>query len=447
MIAGPATSGSWLLRCFDRREGGGADRLLSLIGPIRGYCSPMDPTTPSQPSPGRSTALWFLLACSIAALAVALVPFASLLARHAPIWLAIGAGLVVFPILPLVWHGVAVVVGRDGGPLLTAPSRFAARSLAVALLVLGVSFGNLGPEQLGKNLSDLIGRVRAKPAAKPAAPIPTPSQATSAPLAMHGLEPFLPADATLVVGLSGSAAMEQLLAAHGVDTREKLAALATCKIDFVNARVLIAKRGSGTEMIVVRAPGITEERNLYCLVGVMGRERIEVRAEGSGSTKTLHVTGILSRPIAFRPLDETTVIATDESWQDTVDNKLFVNGNPSGHLAVPLLRVDRTAPLWVASVDEMAQGTWDLALDSRQEGNLFKLRGSATPPSGEGDRAEISLRVPLAFARALPESAVALGIRGVVAAVLATSASLPTGNAAPAPPVPTAPVPVGGRAP
>jgi hypothetical protein len=346
---------------------------------------------------------------------------------------------VVFPILPLAWHGVAVVVGREGGPLLTTPSRFAARSLAVALLVLGVSFGNLGPEQLGKNLSDLVGRVRGKPAAKPA---PPQTPASSAPLATHGLEPFLPADATLVVGLSGSAAMEQLLAAHGVDTREKLAALATCKIDFVNARILIAKRGSGTQMIVVRAPGITEERNLYCLVGVMGRERFEVRAEGSGSTKTLHVTGILPRPIAFRPLDQTTVIATDEAWQDTADNKLFVNGNPTGRLAVPLLRVDRTAPLWVASVDEMAQGTWDLALDSRQEGNLFKLRGSATPPSGEGDRAEISLRVPLGFARALPESAVALGIRGVVAAVLATSASLPTGNAA-MPPTPTPPVPGG----
>jgi hypothetical protein len=35
------------------------------------------------------------------------------------------------------------------------------------------------------------------------------------------------------------------------------------------------------------------------------------------------------------------------------------------------------------------------------------------------------LSVPLAFAQALPESAVTLGIRGVVAAVLATGASLP----------------------
>jgi hypothetical protein len=408
---------------------------------------PDDRTAPPPPEPGRAGTLWFPLVGSLVALALALVPLTSLLAQHAPIWLAVGAGLAVFPFLPLLWHGVAAVVGREGAlPLLTTPSRFAVRSLAVALLVLGVSLGSLGPKRVGENLSDLVGRVRGKPAEKPAPPQPPPpaTPVASAQLAAHGLEPFLPADATLVVGLAGSAAMEQLLAAHGVDTREKLAALATCKIDFVNARVLVAARGSGAHMIVVRAPGITEERNLYCLVGVMGRERIEVRAESSGGTKTLHVTGFLSRPLAFRQLDQTTVVATDEAWLDSADNKLFVNGTPSGRLALPLLRVDRTAPLWVASVDETPQGTWDLALDSRQEGNLFKLRGSATPPSGEGDRAEISLRVPLAFARALPESAVALGIRGVVAAVLATSASLPGGNLAPAPPTPTAPVPGAG---
>jgi hypothetical protein len=86
----------------------------------------------------------------------------------------------------------------------------------------------------------------------------------------------------------------------------------------------------------------------------------------------------------------------------------------------PLLRLDRTTPLWVVSVEETEQGTWDLAIDSREDGDLFKLQGSATPPSREADRAQFSLRFPLPFARALPESAVALGIRGVVAAVAAT---------------------------
>jgi hypothetical protein len=141
----------------------------------------------------------------------------------------------------------------------------------------------------------------------------------------------------------------------------------------------------------------------------------------------------------FRLLDPTTLIATDEGWQDTADQKLFADdlATARGRLALPLLRVDRTTPLWVVSVDETPEGTWDLALDSRQEGNLFRLQGSSTPPSGEGDRAQISVRVPLAFARALPESTVALGIRGVVAAIAATGAWQSPAKILPAPPKPT----------
>ncbi|MBN2576706.1 MAG: hypothetical protein JXP73_19225 [Deltaproteobacteria bacterium] len=396
-------------------------------------------TAPSQSGKGRSGTLWFLLVCSAAAMVVACLPCAGLLAQRGPTWLAVVAGLAVFPLLPLLWHGLAELRAKRGGAaLLASPSRFALRSLAIALVVLGVSLGDLGPRRVVQNFKDLVALVRGKPAAKPAPKPPAP--VPSVPVAVHGLESFIPADASLVVGLAGSTAMEQLLAAHGVDTRDKLAALATCKIDFVNARILIAARGRGTHMIVVRAPGITDERNLYCLVGVMGHDRLQVRPDTSGATKTLYVAGFLSRPLTFRLLDQTTVIATDESWQDTADKKLFadVAAAPEGRLALPLDRVDRTAPLWVASVDETPQGAWDLALNSRQEGNMFKLQGSSTPPSGEGDRAAISVSVPLAFARALPESAVALGIRGVVAAVVAIGASR-----APAQALPPAPPPAG----
>ena len=69
----------------------------------------------------------------------------------------------------------------------------------------------------------------------------------------------------------------------------------------------------------------------------------------------------------------------------------------------------------------------------RQDGHAFKLQGNATPPSGEDDRAQISVNVPLSFARALPESAVGLGIQGVMAAVMAASAG----------PSPSKPVPAG----
>ncbi len=373
------------------------------------------------PSPPSGSGGALLLVCSIVALAVAIVVCAGLLVQHGHLWLAVVAGLVVFPILPLLWHGLGDR-GTDAGG---ARGRFALRSLAVALLVLAVSLGDLGPKRVGQNLRALGARIRAKPAAKPGL-VPFPAQAK-----FHGLESFLPADATLAVGLAGSAAMEQLLGAHGVDTREKLAALATCKIDFTNARILVAGRGQDTHKLVVRAPGIGDERNLYCLVGVLGPEHLQLRTDGGA--KSVQVTGLRSRPLSFRLLDPMTLVATDEEWQGTADQKLFADdlATARGRLALPLLRVDRTTPLWVVSVDDTGQGVWDLAIDSRQEGDLFKLQGSATPPSGEGDRAQFSLRVPLAFASALPESAVALGIRGVVAAI-ALSSALPS----PAKPLP-----------
>jgi hypothetical protein len=400
---------------------------------------PNDRTDFSEAKPEGRGDLVLLVLCSLVALAVATAMVARLLARQSPPWLVGGAGLAVFPFLPLIWHGLAEG-GTKNRPatLLNGKSRFALRTLAVALVILGVSMADLGPNQVVRNLSDLALRLRGK------------SGATSLPLpgtgSAHGLESFIPADATLVVGLAGSTAVAQLLAAHGVDTRDKLAALATCKIDFSNARVLIAARGRGTQMIVVRAPGITDERNLYCLVGVMGPDRLQIRSDGTGNAKTLEVSGFLSRPLTFQLLDQATAIATDAAWRATADQKLLAadGATAEGRLAQPLLRVERTAPLWVVSVDETPQGEWDLALDSRAEGDRFQIRGSATPPAGAGDRASISVTVPLAFARALPEGAVALGIRGVEAAIMATSAGQPPIVPSLAPPPPASPAQAAG---
>jgi hypothetical protein len=385
-----------------------------------------------------------------------LVPCAGLLAQRSPNWLVVGAGAAIFPFLPLLWHVFAEAKRSDRGAAPSASrTRFALRSLALALLVLGVSLGDLGPRRVGQSFGELIGRIRGKPEATPA-PKPTPAPALSPsrvvlsqPIARDGLEAFIPADASLAVGLAGSEAMGQLLAAFGIDTREKVTALATCKIDLGSARVLIAARGSGTHMIVVRAPGITDERNLYCLVGVMGSDRMQISPQAAGVSKSYLVKGFLSRPLSFQVLDPMTVIATDEGWRATADKKLFSAGadTAEGRLAPPLDRIDRGATLWSVSVDDTAQGPWDLALDARLEENMFKLQGSSIPPSGDGDRAEIAVRVPLAFASALPGGALAQGIRGLVAAVVATGASL----SAPPKVVPTLPkaagAPDGGRAP
>jgi hypothetical protein len=415
----------------------------------------VDMAQPSRPGTSRASSAWLLLFCSVAAIAVALVPCAGLLAQRSPNWLVVGAGAAIFPFLPLLWHVFAEAKRSDRGAAPSASrTRFALRSLALALLVLGVSLGDLGPRRVGQSFGELIGRIRGKSEPTPA-PKPTPAPALSPsrvvlsqPIARDGLEAFIPADASLAVGLAGSEAMGQLLAAFGIDTREKVTALATCKIDLGSARVLIAARGSGTHMIVVRAPGITDERNLYCLVGVMGSDRMQISPQAAGASKSYLVKGFLSRPLSFQVLDSTTVIATDEGWRATADKKLFSAGadTAEGRLAPPLDRIDRGATLWSVSVDDTPQGPWDLALDARLEGNTFKLQGSSIPPSGAGDRAEIAVRVPLAFASALPGGALAQGIRGLVAAVVATGASL----SAPPKVLPTLPksagVPDGGHA-
>lgn len=377
-----------------------------------------DATSPRPPV--RSTAaLWPLLTCSIIAVAVAWVPCASLIAQGRPIWMVVVAGLAAFPFVPLLWHGLAEArAAARAAALFSGRTRFGLRSLAVACVVLAVSLGNLGPVRL-------LAQVRA-PFTRRQVHTEVKGKEVPAPVTAFGLEPFIPADASLAIGLSGSVAMQRLFAAYGIDTREKLAALATCKIDFVNARVLIASRGVGNHLIAVRAPGIAEDRNLYCLVGVMGPDRVLVTTDGPQGPRVLQVKGWSSQPLTFRMLDETTMIATDQAWQGTASKKLLaVDGDAApGPLAAPLGRVQLTAPLWIAGVNGTLQGTWDLALDARQEGNTFKVQGSATPPGGDGDRALISISAPLPFVSALPESAVTLGIRNVMKA-LAVAVSSP----------------------
>jgi hypothetical protein len=352
-----------------------------------------------------------------------------LVAQNSPIWLVLGAGVAIFPGLPWLWHMLAEAGGRGQG-VFTSRTRFALRTLALALLVLCVSFSDLGPRRVFQNYRDLVGSIYSKAGPGKAAVPAKPSGVASKPVFQNGLEEFIPADATMAVGLSGSAATRQLLSVYGINTREKLAAFATCKVDVENARVLIASRASGARMIVVRAPGITDERNLYCLVGVLGSKNLQIQFEGSGSSKLFLVQGFFAQPLTFKALDPMTIIATDEAWKDTVDTKLYFAGPDmnNGRLAVPLSRVDRSTTLWSASVAETDDGVWDLALDARVDGNRFKLHGTSIPPSGQTDRAEVNLHVPVAFASALPEAVLAEGVRGVVTRVAATGATLFSSN-------------------
>src|SRR5687768_16408543 len=162
----------------------------------------LDGARPPRSSPSPA----LLVPCLLIALLCAFVPVASLRKLGAPWWLAIVAALLAFPILPFLWHTLTErrrAAARDGtGPAL---ERFGLRSLGVGLLVLAVSFANLGPRQLGVALVTLVRPPRA--VAPP--PPPVPDTARPRPANRHELEPFLPADASAVVALSDPALMRQ----------------------------------------------------------------------------------------------------------------------------------------------------------------------------------------------------------------------------------------------
>jgi hypothetical protein len=392
----------------------------------------------------RGRMAWQLIPCAVVALACAVAFFAGVRAVGAPLWVAIVGALVVFPLLPLGWHlGAERQRGRTGpgAPI----DRLALRSLAIALLVQLISLGNLGPGRVGQTVAGLFHRGTSRgagaPRAKPVAPPAAPGAAGRRPT----LESFIPGDANLVVALSDAPAVQQFLAANGVETKKRLAAFEKCQIAVDKAQVLIATRDAGTRLVVVRAPGITDQRNLYCLVGYLGADKLTVRIASDKDPLRFEVDGLLGRPLVFQAVDAQTVVSGEGAWAETAPKKLFADdgSHAEGRLGPLLDRVNRTGSLWSAAMAHSEKGDWDLALDGRFDGTQLRLRGSSTPPSGAGDRAELELRVPLAFATALPPGTFDQGLRGAVSLLRAfAQAPVPVPAAPPRPPVgPPAPPP------
>jgi hypothetical protein len=377
---------------------------------------------------------WLLLAaCLPVAIACALIPFASLRALGATLGLAGAAAAVAFPVLPVLWHLLAERKRspRVGGPG-TALERLGLRSLGLGLIVLAVSLASLGPRQVGGGLAGLFGiarkRIEPAPAARPGAPVAT--------VFRHELEDFIPADASLVVAMSGAAIMQQLLTSLGADTKKAVAAFQKCQVLTDRALVLVATRGAADRLVVVRAPGMTDQRNLYCMVGFLGSDRLGVKFTRDRAPVRFELQGLTSQTLAFEAVDDRTVIAGEGAWRDRSYRRLFPGGagQAEGPLGPVLGRVDRGAGLWAAAVAGTEQGTWDLSLDARFGGNVLELRGSSVPPSGEANRADLRMQVPLAFAAALPEAALESGLRGVVTVVASAGARLPPPPAPPAGP-------------
>jgi hypothetical protein len=380
---------------------------------------------------------WLLLLALPLVLICAVVPFASLQELHAPVWLASVAALLVFPGLPLLWHFLAdrsratatlgAPASSNVGPAL---DRFALRSSSLALVVLAVSFANLGPRKVGWGLWQMVRPVDKAPAVSPTA-VPAPAPGT----VRHELEPFIPADANMVVALSDAAVLQQFLGVNGSNATATLAALEKCQIAMGGARVLIAARDADTRLVVVRADGITDPRNLYCVVGVLGKERLSLRFSSDKAPVSFDVEGLLARPLKFKAVDARTVIAAEGGWAESPGPLLYPPGATmiDGPLATVLARLDRGASLWSASIRQTAEGPWDLAIDAHFAGSHFNLRGSSIPPSGKADQAEGELRVPLGFANALPAGALNDGIRGLVAVVAASGPGVVSGKSAPRP--------------
>jgi hypothetical protein len=369
-----------------------------------------DPSSP-DPSPpaGRVTRAWLLLPCLPVGIAGAVVLFLGLGDLGAPRWLGVVVALCFFPVLPVLWHMFAE---RPRQPPVSAIrgrslERFALRALAVGLTVLAVSFETVGPRNLGGDFSRLIRRrpaeapvqVSAPPPQQPQTPPPAPK-----PRPRHALEPFIPADANLVIALSDPATLRRFFSLLGADTKKKLAALEKCQILLDDARVLIASRDRKTRMVVIRAPGVIDQRNLYCLVGFLGSDKLGLRFMGDKGPVRFEIDGLFPRTLKFEAVDADTVVAADPAWKDTVGQKLFSDpaATPAGPLAAAIDRVDRGASLWAAGVAAADQGIWDVTLDAGVTDVNFPLRASATSPSGAAQRADVEINVPSEFASALP---------------------------------------------
>jgi hypothetical protein len=363
---------------------------------------------------------WVLIPCALLAIVCALVPATSLRGLGAPIWAAIVAGVLAFPALPFAWHAIAErqrVVDRTRPGI--AIERFGVRSVVVGLLVLAVSLANLGPRKIA---GGLVGLVKPKPGETTALPAPARPKGTPLPPvpaeSRHELEAFIPADARAVVALSDPAVMRQLLASAGADTQDKLAALQKCQVIVDRARMLVASRDPDTRLIVVRAPGVTDPRNLYCLAGFLGSERLKLRFTSDKAPVRFEVDGLVPRTLRFTAIDDQTVLAAEGAWSQVDARKPLDPATAtveSAPLAAVMARVDRGASLWSAAVFSTPQGPWDLALDARLQGEHLRLRGSSIPPSGEANKAVVETRVPLSFASALPGVALNQGLRGLLA--------------------------------
>lgn len=380
---------------------------------------------PASPASKLAGALAFVISGGAAFLL-----YANGRARGWPLQASLALAAGAFVALPLLWHVLAERQRRqrEGGF-----TRLLWRCFAVNALLAASAVASLGPHGAWLRVSEHLPQrsspvpvVPATPAA-PALPPPPPDK----PVAPgDGLEAFIPADATWAVRLSGLEALQGLL--DGRDAQERLLALKKCHIDLVAAEVAVAARKPGEVMAIVRAPGISDQGNLYCVVGALGNERLVLHFDATAPRPRFTATGLVPEAtVTFWEIAPNTLLMAAPSWTTLVEQRFAGKGAPlrEGVLAEPFSRVDRKAGVWAVSVVETPDGPRDVAMHANVDAGGLHVHSTAVPPSGRDHMAKVEVTVPMPFVRTLPQKALWQGAKGMWEAISNEAVAQPPSEA------------------
>jgi hypothetical protein len=367
------------------------------------------------------------LFCLLLVAAADLVLFTGLAVQAAPEFAAWTALLLVFPVLPAGWHMGAERLRQ------TAPGggfrRFGFRSAAIALIVLGTAAATPGPRIVTNSVSKFLGMgavATVVPASKVGTPIVTPPQVGKANSEPHPLQQLVPSDANWVVAVRGVTAGVPLMRSHSRDMSDVIDALGHCQMPLDKIALLIAGRAQSEQMIALQGPGISEVSKLYCLVGVLGRNRAELSMTDPTGNGTITIASkLIGQSMNFKKRDANTLLAVSSTWQPSVDARLAgsVGGLEVGALAGAFHRVAREAPGWMLARTGASPG-WDIALAVSENAGRGRLAMSARSPLGDEQRVELELQSPLQLATVLPEGVFFEGLRSMLQSILRVGAQV-----------------------
>lgn len=315
----------------------------------------------------------------------------------------------------------------------TAPGggfrRFGLRSAAIALIVLGSTAATPGPRIVTNSVSKFLGIgtvAEVSAAHKVVSPIATQPQVGEATFESHPLQQMVPSDANWVVAVRGVTAGVPLLRSHSRDMSDVIDALGHCQVPLDKIALLIAGRAESEQMVALHGPGISEVSKLYCLVGVLGRNRAELSMSDPTGNGTITIASqLIGQSMNFKKRDANTLLAVSPTWQSSVDARLAgsVGGIEVGALAGAFHRLSPAAPGWMLARAGVSPG-WDVAIAVSENAGTGRLAMSARSPLGDEQRVELELQSPLQLATVLPEGVFFEGLRSMLQSILRVGAQI-----------------------